>query len=418
MVKRLQILLAVTAIFFSNSLPLPACTIFNSTEGKWTLVGNNEDYGWYNALIRFVPGDQGYYGTMTMGNNGSQGGMNDQGLFYDWNALPLRQIKPDPNKLDYPGYLAFKILRECATVEQVLAMYKQYNEPIFSRGQIQWVDATGASVICGYGATEYQYQSKKGSYQVSTNFNVFTSTTTDWRFDTATRNLDAWRNISIACFSSILAQVQQGNTVYSNIYDLAAGKMYVHCHYPIKDFNHVAVIDLREELKKGLRNVYLKDLAYLPNSEVMFPAVTALSPANFDLRAAPDTNLSITFQRPVFKGPGGKITINRSADDTTVEVIDIRNVGGLGTSTLKVDPPQNLSTSTGYYVLIDDTCLVDGSGHPYHGMTSPQSWSFVTAPRRSDESRSLRGRSRPRAGPRTVLNPADLPVQERNTHAE
>ena len=276
-VGRLQIFLVAIAVFFSSGSPrLAACTIFNSTEGKWTLVGNNEDYAWHNAFIRFVPAGPGYYGTMTMFNDGSQGGMNDQGLFYDWNALsPKRDITPDPNKLNYQGYLAFKILRECATVEDVLKMYQQYNDPIFSRAQIQWVDATGASVICGYGETEYQYQPKKKAYQVSTNFNVFTSKTTDWRFDTATANLDSWRNISIAAFSSLLAQVQQGSTVYLNIYDLKARKMYVHCHYPAKDFAHVAVVDIHDELVKGLHDVYLKDLTYLANSEVMFPAASA-----------------------------------------------------------------------------------------------------------------------------------------------
>ncbi len=345
MVRRFQICLVAIAVFFANAVPLDACTIFNSTEGKWTLVGNNEDYAWHNAFIRFVPAGQGLYGTITMFNDGSQGGMNDQGLFYDWNALsPQRQITPDPNKLNYQGYLAFKILRECATVEDVLKMYQQYNDPIFSRAQIQWVDAKGASIICGYGATEYQYQSKNGPYQVSTNFNVFTSSNADWRFTTATGHLDYWRNISIAGFSWLLSQVQQGSTVYSNIYDLAAGKMYVHCHYPAKDFGHIAVVNIHDELTKGLHDVYLKDLTYLPVSEVVFPAATALSPANFDLHAAPDANLSITFQRPVYKGPGGQITIKRYSDDATVEVIDIAKVGGLGTSTLTINPSQDLAT--------------------------------------------------------------------------
>jgi PKD repeat protein len=405
-VARLRITLVAIAVFFASSSALDACTIFNSTEGKWTLVGNNEDYAWHNAFIRFVPAGQGFYGTMTMFNDGSQGGMNDQGLFYDWNALsPQRQITPDPNKMNYPGYLAFKILRECATVEDVLAMYKQYNDPIFSRAQIQWVDATGASVICGYGETEYQYQLKKKAYQVSTNFNVFTSKTTDWRFDMATANLDSWRNISVAGFSWLLSQVQQGSTVYSNIYDLVARKMYVHCHYPAKDFGHMAVVDIQDELAKGLHDVYLKDLTYLANSDVIFPAATALSPANFDLHAAPDTNLSITFQGPVFKGPGGNITIKRYSDDATIEVIEINTVGGLGTSTLTIDPSQDLSAATGYYVQIDDTCLVDAAGHPYHGMTSKQSWFFGTFSRTGSDPGSQTSTMLPNRAVKPLLGP-------------
>ena len=316
---------------------------------------------------------------MTMCNPGDQGGMNDQGLFYDWNALTPRTIQPDPNKEDYPYYLAYKILRECATVQEVLAMYEQYNEPIFSRAQIQWVDATGASVICGYGETEYEYQLKTGAFQVSTNFNVLTGESPDWRFTTATTWLTNWRNISEALFSHILTLVSQSNTVYSNVHDLNTGDVYFYCHYPDEDFANVALVNIHDELALGTHIVYLTSLTYETRNDVIPPAASVLDPPNNDLSVQPGDNLYITFTETVYQG-SGNITIKRFTTDQTIEVIDIGDVGGLGTNTLTINPSQNFVNGYRYYVLIDDTCLVDADGLPYHGMPIKDSWRFGIVP--------------------------------------
>ncbi|MFB3905055.1 MAG: Ig-like domain-containing protein [Acidobacteriota bacterium] len=376
--KQLQILLITVVIFFSTCPPLSACTIFNSTEGTRTLVGNNEDYAWNNPSISFLPASGGLYGTMTMSNGGSQGGVNDQGLFYDWNSLPTRSLPLDPFKEDYAGYLAFKILRECANVQEVLVMYERYNEPIFNRAQIQWVDRTGASVICGFGDTGYEYVLKSGPFQVSTNFNLLTDLQyPDSRYNTAVSQLTLWRHFSISKFSNILSQVAQANTIYSNIYDLESGDIYFHCHDSGLDFTTIAKLNLADELAQGAHSHNLVDLTYASKASVLDPFSGSLTPVNNSLTMTPSANLQLAFTENVYnQGLGGYLYIKEYFTDTTFASIPISSVSGLGTMILTVNPANDLTSGETYYVLIDDTCLEDAQGLPYHGMASKYCWRF------------------------------------------
>jgi len=365
-----------------NYVPiLSACTIFNATEGSWTLAASNEDYVWNNAFIRYVEPTVDYYGTMAFLNpNSPQIGMNDQGLFYDLNALPETGWTADPNKQDYGGRLASKILGECTTVDEVIAMYAQYNEPRFRNVQFHWADATGASIVATYDPNAGQdgYLAKTGHFQVSTNFNVLTSTGPCWRYDRATDLLANSRNISVALMSHVCSEVrQEAWTLFSCIFDTATGDAYVHCHYPSIDFNNVALLNVDDELAKGSRDVFLTSLTYVPKNDVFPPAATVFSPANSAIAVRLNGTLSLTFTEIVNAG-AGNITIKQYSDDTTFEIIDVNNVGGLGTTTITIDPVQWFSTDTQYYVLIDDTALMDEQGDFYHGIPVKTSWSFTT----------------------------------------
>jgi len=101
-----------SVVLFNYVPTLSACTIFNATEGNWTLAAGNEDSTWGDVFIRFAGPTADYYGTMTFFNrNDPKIGMNDQGLFYDRNSLPETGWSADPNKQDYNGSLQFKILK-------------------------------------------------------------------------------------------------------------------------------------------------------------------------------------------------------------------------------------------------------------------------------------------------------------------
>lgn len=368
-----------------NYVPLlSACTIFNATEGDWTLAAGNEDSTWGDVFIRFAEPSADHYGTVTFFNrNDPKVGMNDQGLFYDRNSLPETGWSADPNKQDYAGSLQFKILRECVTVDEVIAVYALYNEPLFHRLQIHWADATGASVVVGYDPNTGQdgYLAKTGHFQVSTNFNVLTSTGPEQRYDTAADLLANNRNISISLMSHVCSEVHQPSwTLFSHIFDTATRKLYVHCHYPTIDFNDVALLNVGEEAAKGDRDVLLTSLAYAPKNEVFPPAVTTFDPPNNATAARLNGTLSLTFTETVHAG-AGSITIRQYSDDTTFEIININDVGGLGTNTITIDPVQWFSTDTQYYVLIDDTALMDDQGDFYYGIPAKASWNFTTAAR-------------------------------------
>ena len=78
--------------------------------------------------------------------------------------------------------------------------------------------------------------------------------------------------ITEGLFCDILQHVgnnrKQSPTVYSNVYDLIAGKVYIYNYY---NFNEVLVIDVKKELAKGYRFYNLPELfsrikAKYPNS--------------------------------------------------------------------------------------------------------------------------------------------------------
>jgi len=87
--------LAVLAIIFtigltSASLPGPfGCTIVMAARNGLVLAGNNEDRDHPKTVVTFIPASGHYHGRVIFGCDDAfvQGGMNDQGLFIDGNAL-------------------------------------------------------------------------------------------------------------------------------------------------------------------------------------------------------------------------------------------------------------------------------------------------------------------------------------------
>jgi len=104
-----------------------------------------------------------------------------------------------------------------------------------------------------------------------------------------------------------------------------------------------------------------------------------LSPADDVTGVAVDTNLVITFSENMY-AEAGNITMKKSSDDSTVEVIDVTGpqVTGLGTDTITIDLNSDLESATSYYVLIDAGAFDDASGKIYAGIRSPTTWHFTT----------------------------------------
>ena len=78
-----------------------ACTGFMMTDGKVVLVGNNEDYKVPYTRVWFVPAEKEQYGRIYFGydNWSPQGGMNDQGLFFDYFFVKNMKIKQSKEKV-------------------------------------------------------------------------------------------------------------------------------------------------------------------------------------------------------------------------------------------------------------------------------------------------------------------------------
>jgi len=237
------------------------CTIFNADRGGLVLAGNNEDLMTTDSRIWFHPPSGGRYGYVYVGFDscGIQGGMNDRGLFFDYNALKFAQMKPSPGKLKIKSWRKFvdKIMEECATVGEVVSLLEKYNLGWWGPNQVMYADATGASAVIGADKNgELSVVWKQGDYQVSTNFSLAnpefgSSTYPCSRYEIAGAMLQEMKDLTVDYFRKILAAIHQEGpypTVYSNICDLTSKEIYL---YNFHNFEEAAKFNLEEEFEKG-----------------------------------------------------------------------------------------------------------------------------------------------------------------------
>ncbi len=260
---RRGLLPAVMVLISMAAVSVYPCTIFNASWAGRVLAGNNEDLASTNSIVRFIPAAAGKYGYLLIGfsDYGMQGGMNDQGLFYDFNALKFARMNPNPEKKKLNIRLMAEIMSGCATVEDVLDLLDLYDLGFWGNYQLHLADRKGNAAVIGADKNgELFVARKEGDFQVSTNFNLanpefgsFSYPCT--RFDTATVMLEEMQELTLDYFRSILSAVHQeaaSPTTYSNICDLTGGDIYI---YNFHNFEEVVKLNLGEELKKG-RHTY------------------------------------------------------------------------------------------------------------------------------------------------------------------
>lgn len=264
MKKSLVIFLALLMLILCST-PAYACTVFNSSSSGKTLVGNNEDGGNKNTKVWFVPAEPGKHGAVFFGYEDAwvQGGMNDQGLFLDWATTEV--MKPgfslqsltskDLISYTYFSNLNEKILRECSNLSDVLDMFKKYNEPSFSYAHVMVVDKSGASVIVELFQGELKTLVKEEKYQYMTNFNITLSKQAGYncsRYNILNHMFPSNPEATVDNFKSLLSATKVESTIYSNIYDLNTGDIYL---YYLGSFDNCIKFNLSDELKKG-KHIY------------------------------------------------------------------------------------------------------------------------------------------------------------------
>jgi hypothetical protein len=239
-----------------------SCTIIIAARNGLVLAGNNEDRNHPETIVSFVPTTKKYYGRIVFGYDDSpiQGGMNDQGLFIDGNSLPPTGWQPDPGKPTFRGIVMMFILGTCATCEDVRDFFEKYNFPVLERARFPVADRSGASMVVEYGQGRTQFITSNTWYQIATNFvmsNVKDSNYPCRRYRTADKILSSTDELNLELIRKILDETGLSPTVYSNIYDLKKGIVYI---YNRRNFDEVVVMDLAEELKKGKRRIDLPSL--------------------------------------------------------------------------------------------------------------------------------------------------------------
>lgn len=278
--KRRKIIILMITVLFSINSNLKPCTVFLASDGTKTLAATNKDWNNLNTRIRVMPASEGRFGRIYFGYNipegfQNSGGINEYGLWYDGASLPARSdISNYYNKPVIKGELCEKALEECKTVEEVIALYSKYYSPHW-QGHSMWGDRFGNSVIIEFGEKDAVFIEREGIYQLMTNTYIQDDFNNRWftcqRFKTADTMLESMQEISVDNFSDVLDAVHQNGftpTLYSNIYDLSNGIIYIHNYHK---FTEVVRIDMDRLLDLGDQNISIPDL---------FHEVEALEPIN------------------------------------------------------------------------------------------------------------------------------------------
>lgn len=279
-------------VFINNTL---CCTIFMASKNGITLAGNNEDWVDPQTNVWFIPADKGMHGRVYFGFDVGlpQGGMNDQGLFFDCAATIPHMFTHPEQREEYKGNLMEKMLEECATVEEALKLFERYNLQHMFRFQILIADKSGdAAIIEGDRVIR-----KEGDYQIATNFRQSLNEEQPYsieRYSTAESMLAKCNEVTVKLFRSILDATHQepvqdsgSPTQYSNICNLNTGDIYL---YHFHDYSNVVKFNLQKELDRGehsreISSLFPRTTAYnnykkKNQSKERFPV--AVEPSIFD----------------------------------------------------------------------------------------------------------------------------------------
>lgn len=237
------------------------CIAFLAADAEKVLAGDNEDYVYPKTRVWFIPQQGGVVDAVPFAGGKyarayfgydkypPQSGLNQGGLCFAVTSAPYQKLESAAAKPEYDGYLVDKIMAECETVEQAAAMAAGYAFKDREAACLFLGDKSGNSAIIDGDAV----LRKNGRYQVLTNYRqaqVKPGAYPCDRYNIAAGMLEENNKISIDLFRRILAATHQENsaqTVYSVIFDLQAGAIYL---YHFHNYTNVKVFDPAEHWSK------------------------------------------------------------------------------------------------------------------------------------------------------------------------
>jgi hypothetical protein len=250
-----------------------ACTIITASNGETVLFGGNQDQSPVSSfLVVDKRGTFGvvYFATPWMGHPlVMMKGINEMGLSYDMNWLLSREkLNPHPERKSPDEWLITQLMKEAATVEEVLSKIFTYNWGDSISYQIHFADKSGDAVVIHAGTDgELTFTRKpKGiGYLVSTNFNLARLDKGIWycsRYNTADKMLSKMGveiDLTVEFMTSVLKATHQYSTIFSTVYDLQKLRIYL---FHNRQFDVPYVLNVKNELAKttDYRKVSLKDL--------------------------------------------------------------------------------------------------------------------------------------------------------------
>jgi len=249
-----------------NGTVLSGCSVFTVSKGDQVYFGGNDDYIHPDSYYWVDPGGSKGYGAIWIGTRDNvQQGVNEKGLAYDANGLPRVDTNPHPEREpvsgDYSIY-PIRILRECATVEEVINWVYTHQWHSYMHDQMHFADATGDAVIISAGADGEIVFTRKppgDGFLVSTNFNVANPSNGNYpcqRYETATdllgklvsREGELTAQDAVNVLDAIHVEGSSGWTIESMIADLPNGIVYLYYFY---QYDRPVMLNVAEEIASG-----------------------------------------------------------------------------------------------------------------------------------------------------------------------
>ncbi len=240
------------------------CTVFTVSKAGQVFFGGNDDYINPDSYYWVDPGNDQHYGAIWVGTpDNVQQGVNEKGLAYDSNGLPRVNVNPhDEREPVAGGYTSYPIhiLRECATVEEVIAWARVHRWHSYMHDQMHFADATGDAVIISAGADGELVFTRKppgDGFLVSSNFNVAQPANgysyPCWRYDRARdllgQLLKREGRLTDQDAAGVLDAVHVGGgtswTIESLVADLSEGLVYLYYYH---QFDRPVVLNVKEEI--------------------------------------------------------------------------------------------------------------------------------------------------------------------------
>ena len=120
---------------------------------------------------------------------------------------------------------------------------------------------------------------------------------------------------------------------------------------------------------------------------INIPTIDSSTPADNATGVEVDANIVLNWDQAV-DAESGNILIKKTSDNSTVATIDVTGdqVTGSGSTTITINPTDDLDASTEYYITIATTAFDNAGSVSYPGMTGTEMLSFTTGEASSSSS--------------------------------
>ena len=346
--RQFRALILIFLLLLPEAARVRACTIFVLVDNQRALFFNNEDYTNPNTRLWFIPAGTNYFGCAYVGfdDGWAQGGVNTEGLAYDWVAGFIDKYEPSAQLHRPRGNSSQRMLETCRTVDEAIAFYRKHREIEFARARIMVADKAGASAIIG-----------------ARNGEVFVDRQTSCRGfgygrEVVDKMLATPPEATVANGVKILsAALQKGEfgTKYSTVYDLRNGDVFL---YNLQLDDEPARLNLSAELNKGAHYFDIPKIKsqLASQAQPLQPNMKRFYLDEFKPIADPDPKLTARLTGIMRAAAAGMLT----AEDYTPELwkilepqretiqADLAKLGDFQSLTLVNELPNDLPTSRRY----------------------------------------------------------------------